>query len=46
MEIAKYQTENKCFCSMLPVFFASKTPEYRFFMAIIWQTNPKHKELP
>ena len=33
MEIAKYQTENKCFCAMLPVFLPLK----HLNIAILWQ---------
>lgn len=33
MEIAKYRTENKCFCAMLPVFLPLK----HLNIAIIWQ---------
>ena len=33
MEIAKYRTENKCFCAMLPVFLTLK----HLNIAILWQ---------
>lgn len=33
MEITKYRTENKCFCSMLPVFLPLK----RLNIAFLWQ---------